>query len=254
MENETNNQFDRADIITRRSIGIGITAIILLGTVAIAVIALVMFWGNDREKGLAFIGQSLLPLWGTWIGTVLVFFFSRENFDAASKSYQAIINKLTPEEKMAKLNVKDVMLTVEKLVYLKYSEEKDKKIFDILKYEKFQNYKRYAVLDDDFKMLYMIHRSTFNAFISERILKEDSNGTIQNYTLDDLLNKASSQISRTLNLGFNFVNKDATLLDAKKAMDAIPECFDVFVTEHGRKDEPVLGMITNSKILEFAVV
>lgn len=100
----------------------------------------------------------------------------------------------------------------------------------------------------------MIYHSTFNAFISEPIFQNNSKETVQNYTLDDMLNKASSQISQTLNFGFHFVKKDATLLDAKKAMDAIPECFDVFITENGKKNEPVLGMITNSKILEYAVV
>jgi hypothetical protein len=57
-----------------------------------------------------------------------------------------------------------------------------------------------------------------------------------------------------LDLGFNFVKKDGTLLDAKKAMDAIDECLDIFVTENGKKEEPVLGLITNNKILENAVV
>jgi len=251
MENSTNNNLERKDIAARRVIAIVITSIILAGTVAIAFFAL---WNNDREKGLSFVGQTLLPLWGTWIGTVLVFFFSRENFEAASKSYQAIIDKLSPEEKMAKLNAADVMLPVKEIVHLTYSKDKKEKIFDILDRDDFKNYKRFAVFDDDFKMLYMIHRSTFTAFISEGVLNKDSNDNIHKYTLEFMINNASQQISRSLNLGYNFVNKKATLLDAKKAMDAIPECFDVFVTETGKKDEPVLGMITNSKILEYAVV
>jgi hypothetical protein len=52
----------------------------------------------------------------------------------------------------------------------------------------------------------------------------------------------------------NFVGKNGTLLDAKKAMDAYKECQDVFATENGKKEEPILGLITNNEILENSKV
>jgi len=39
----------------------------------------------------------IIPLLATWIGTVLAFYFGRENFEAASKQYKSIINQLTPD-------------------------------------------------------------------------------------------------------------------------------------------------------------
>jgi hypothetical protein len=39
-----------------------------------------------------------------------------------------------------------------------------------------------------------------------------------------------------------------TLSDAKKAMEPLPWCQDVFVTEAGTSDETVLGWVTNAII------
>jgi len=37
-------------------------------------------------------------------------------------------------------------------------------------------------------------------------------------------------------------------------MDAMKECQDVFITENGKKDEPVLGLITNVRLMDNATV
>jgi hypothetical protein len=57
-----------------------------------------------------------------------------------------------------------------------------------------------------------------------------------------------------LDRGYCFVKKTATLLDAKNAMDAMKECMDVFITENGKVEEPILGLITNNRLLEVAKV
>ncbi len=60
---------------------------ILIGSSLIGVLLLVdQLFISKNERNLDFIGQSLLPIWGTWVGTVLAFYFGKSNFDAASKS------------------------------------------------------------------------------------------------------------------------------------------------------------------------
>ena len=49
---------------------------------------------------------------------------------------------------------------------------------------------------------------------------------------------------------FGFVPSTATLADAKREMERIEKCADVFVTQSGKKDEPVLGWITDNTIIE----
>jgi hypothetical protein len=50
------------------------------------------------------------------------------------------------------------------------------------------------------------------------------------------------------------VKKTATLIDAKNAMDTMKECMNVFITENGKIEEPILGLITNNRLLEVAKV
>ncbi|MHB9143098.1 MAG: hypothetical protein ACYC25_14605, partial [Paludibacter sp.] len=127
-------------------------ALIITGLVVGVTIYIAIYILYNPEKNtdgsvsinLAFIGQTLLPLWGTWIGTVLAYYFGKANFEAASKSYQDVIKKLTPEEKIAKLLVKDVMLPIRDILYLDYDTESPKLINDILKYPQFESYNRFA--------------------------------------------------------------------------------------------------------------
>src|SRR5205823_8752413 len=42
----------------------------------------------------------LLPVIGAWVGTVLAFYFGKENFEAASKSAASLVRQLSPREKL----------------------------------------------------------------------------------------------------------------------------------------------------------
>jgi len=240
----------------RNMIAVLITALVVGITVFIAIYIL-LSPNKSGDINLSFIGQTLLPLWGTWIGTVLAYYFGKANFEAASKSYQDVIKTLTPEEKIDKLLVKDVMLTLNKIEYLDYEVEKPIPINDILGYPRFKEYNRYAVFDKNKVIKYMIHRSTFFEFIYLKYTdfkNEGKNPDNEILTLDDLLTYNNEKIKNMLSRGFGFVSINATLLDAKRVIDSIDECKDVFITENGKSTEPVLGLITNSLIFEKAKV
>lgn len=236
----------------RNVIALIITLVILGATVFVAVKAIQK---SEDNKGLEFVAQTLLPLWGTWIGTILAFYFSRENFEAATQSYQNIIRSMKPEEKIAGISVKEAMLPVEKLVYLDYEESLGRTLREILEDERFRDYNRYAIFNKDMTLKYMIHRTTFYRFLAEVSLGlSETTRTLQELTLRDMEEKATDAVKALMYKGFTFVSETATLLDAKKAMDAIPECQDVFVTRNGKPTEPILGLITNNRLLDFAKV
>ena len=71
-------------------------------------------------------------------------------------------------------------------------------------------------------------------------------------TLQDFLNDPDFKKKATTT--FAFVKTDASLAAAKEAMAGKPGCQDVFVTETGAADEPVLGWLTNVVIAKFARV
>lgn len=255
MDNTQGNREEKGGMFqtlkARNVMALVITLIILGATVFVAIQAILC----EKKNGLEFVAQTLLPLWGTWIGTILAFYFSRENFEAATKSYENMIQKMKPEDKIAGVTVKEAMLPVSKITYLNHSESLGKTIKEILKDEKFRDYNRFAVFNNDNSLKYIVHRNIFFRFLAEV-----SMGTIEvekntdDITLKDMEEFASDAVKVLLYKGFTFVPLNATLLDAKKAMDAVPECQDVFVTQNGKHNEPVLGLITNNRILEYAKV
>jgi hypothetical protein len=56
-------------------------------------------------------------------------------------------------------------------------------------------------------------------------------------------------IQNAFNNGVQTIGKNATLLDVKNIMDLLPGCQDVFVTETGKKDEDILGWISNVDVM-----
>jgi hypothetical protein len=230
-------------------LALGITGAVLGITIYIAIYSL----HSNGDKGDVIL-QTLIPLWGTWLGTVLAFYFGKNNFDAATKSYQAVIEKLTPNEKMAKLLVKDYMVPLNKIEYLRYDAEKDNKIYDILAYKRFEGYKRFAVFDNEGVAKYIIHRSLFDQFIASKVNEGMGIEDIKNLTLERFIKDSDEAIKDILKNSFAVVSIKASMLEAKVKMDSIPQCLDVFITETGAANERVEGLITNNIILKEANV
>jgi len=51
---------------------------------------------------------------------------------------------------------------------------------------------------------------------------------------------------------FVTVPEDATLGEAKRAMEQTSGCQDVFLTRTGKRAEPIIGWLTNAIVLEHA--
>ena len=60
----------------------------LVGIAAIAILAIVEA-GKDRANTTRFVFSAVLPLLGTWVGTVLTFYFAQRNFEAARRGGRA---------------------------------------------------------------------------------------------------------------------------------------------------------------------
>ena len=78
---------------------------------------------------------------------------------------------------------------------------------------------------------------------------------ITNLTFKDLLGfvEADPKLKGIFESSFGFVAVSDTLADAKREMERVAKkmsCNDVFVTQNGKPDEPVLGWITDNTIVE----
>jgi len=239
----------------RNSIALTISVITIAGTVLIGLWSIIIVEEKNIKESLDFISKSLIPLWATWFGTVLAFYFSKENFEAASRSYQAIIKQLSPEEKLASMAATAIMIPFDQIYKLTTPDDLTKTLKEIINDPDFMKYNRVAIFTGSKQFSLMIHLSTIYRYRSD-LIEEHKKSTeeIDKVILKDMLSNYSAEISRMLGRGYNFVPKTATLLDVKKAMEATPECQDVFITENGKKEEVVIGLITNNRLLENAKV
>jgi hypothetical protein len=122
---------------------------------------------------------------------------------------------------------------------------------DLLRELATQGRNRVPIVSNEGHLLYIIHRSMIEQFISNRVLFTVDEKGPGDFTLADLL--ADSQMKRMFESTFAVVHRRATLAEAKTAMLATPSCLDVFVTAGGRRDEPILGWLTNRDIDKGAV-
>jgi hypothetical protein len=114
---------------------------------------------------------------------------------------------------------------------------------------------RLPILDDRGAVQAVIHQSLVYKFISDRSVTSSDSGTpidLKDLTLADFMKSPGMKALVTDSLAW--VSVHATLSEAKAKMDETPKCQDVFVTDHGVRDEPVKGWLTNVEIGRLSTV
>jgi hypothetical protein len=201
----------------------------------------------------------LLPVLGTWVGTVLAFYFSKENFVAAAQQTSNLVRQLTPDQKLQAISVVDVMISMTDAAATKFilsgQEEAVKLKADILDpLFTALGRNRLPIVDKDGIVKYVVHRSMIDKFIAERALdKEAVSGELKpaDLTLKHLF---ASDLYRQIATAFGTVSRDAKLNAVKAVIDGNPDCSDVFVTVDGTKNSKALGWITNVILAEKSKV
>lgn len=231
----------------------------ILGTIVIGVAVIVLDSKNPSDAAKLVL-SSLLPLWGTWVGTVLAYYFSTKNFEAASQSTKEL---LSLDKQLASIPVRQAMIPRSKIVSMAISAgttPEQKLVVEIRSEMTISKMQRLPVLFPDDHARYIIHLSTLDRFIAAEALKAGSAGTatpagpsVSELKLQDLLDRAP-ELRVVLEGTFAFVKESASLAEAKLAMATTPNCQDVFVTQTGKKDEAVLGWLTNNEIAAHSKV
>jgi hypothetical protein len=254
------NALSDDEAIARSKIGrhvtyFALTIVFLLGFTAIMVALLSNEADKDRFTYVKDILTIILPLVGTWVGTVLAFYFSRENFVAAAKQTSDLVRQLTPEQRLQSIAVTEAMLdmtasTTLKLTLAAAEDAANVKVkADVVEALLEKNKRnRLPIIDGAGRILYVVHRSYIDKFLVKRA---EAGGTqLADATLQELLD---NEDLKSIFQSFAVVGKDARLITVKQAMDGISNCSDVFVTEDGTKGSKAIGWITNVIVQEKAI-
>jgi hypothetical protein len=259
----------------------GLLAVILVGGAAI--IAAFYEPQGQRVSSVKDILSILLPVISAWIGTVIAYYFTKENFKSATDSTTKLFRQFTTvEEKLRSITAREVMIDIDKatkLVMKKDRKESDIKLIkDIIegKLDKDKDSKRNRLPILDYKMCpkYIVHRSTINEFIVKATVLAAPAAPAapsaaapaapppaaappaapkpEDLTLQDMID--DPLFTNTVVNSFRTVKETSNLAEVKAFIDDVKECSDVFVTEDGGQNTKVLGWITNVIVAEKSVV
>ncbi|HET7791823.1 MAG TPA: hypothetical protein VFL64_00440 [Rhizobacter sp.] len=249
-----------AESLARAKLGRWVTyfALAAISLLALTAILVSLPGGAESKERYAHAKDILtivLPVMGTWVGTVLAFYFSRENFVAAATQTANLVRQLTPDQQLQGISVTAAMLdmsnpAVKKLTLADLSHASTMKlkadVVDALLEKDGRN--RLPILDKDGKVLFVLHRSFIDKFLVSRA--ELGGTALADATLEDLLNDPTLKL---IFQSFVVVGRSARLLAVKQAMDGNPNCSDAFVTQDGTRASTCVGWITNVMVREHSL-
>ncbi len=222
--------------LANRIIGAAVIGITLVSALAI--------WLADTDEARAEMARlvfaSVLPLLGTWVGTVLAFYFAKENLQAATDSTLRLTGRRDPATPVAV-----VMIPRSKITSHDLGASVDPGTVPIAVLRDTMHnkgFRRIPILSSAGAVLYVVHDSTIARY-AEAEQKRPSELSAE--TMGDLLADAGLKAQVE---AMGFVAANADLGQARAAMRSVKGCNDVFVTQDGRRDDPVVGWITNTEL------
>lgn len=149
------------------------------------------------------------------------------------------------------VRVEDNMLKMGDFFYKDLGEEKPEaiKLVDLRSELNKSKLNRIPVLDGG-RAVYIVHRSMLDRFLADNLL-DNPDVSRDSFTLADLL--AAPSMKETFENTFVVVGPRSNLSEVNSAMNARPGCSDAFVTANGRRDESVVGWLTNVDIARSTV-
>lgn len=197
---------------------------------------------------------ALLPMIGTWVGTVLAFYFTNDSFQTASNQTRLTLSDAR-EARLRQIPVREAMVPVAKIEAIEADEPDWQTIFFDTDVIDLVNKKvgRIPILAKGRSRVHgVVHDSIVKAYAWQNRMAPE--GGTKTKTLKEFLEDPAVRDFFTHSLAF--VGPDASLADVKRAMDAASTrgypCRDVFVTEDGTQTGKPLGLITNIDLEKFS--
>lgn len=201
----------------------------------------------DKTKTIT-IFNTVLPVVASWVGTILAFYFGRENFESANKQVRDIMKK-TEGVSSKTVNITTIMKPFADMKSYPLSQDKQEDKVKLSELQELLEGKvnRLPIVDVNNVVKYMIHEASIDKYIAK--------GGNENNSLADFLKERKSQnVEFGLNHAFVVVGEKASVLEANAKMDEYPFVRDVFVTRGGTPNEPYIGWASNVRLIKFMEV
>jgi hypothetical protein len=220
-------------------------AFVILGLSVLAIVGLALAVIIQDPTKSENVFHVVLPVFASWVGTILVFYFGRDSFESANQQVREMVRQLTPEQR-AKKPVTSIMKPLGTIAYFQIpsgKEDKDVKLSE-LKARLAGSVTRLPIIDAEKKPKYMIHESSIDKYLVA--------GGKEGDTLEDFITTQKGKgVTFGLDKGFVVVSEDKTLAAAKSKMEEAHSCQDIFVTKGGTPTEPLTGWISNVRLAKY---
>lgn len=245
----------------RAKLGVRLVYVTIGALIVLAGLMVIGAWGkNDYKDTMQLLLSSLLPLFGTWVGTVLAFYFSKENFEAASQGTLDVVRSIS--QRLVSTKITDAWMPRSRMTTLDLPA--GAKLEDVVadnvaaKFDNVgangQRISRLPILDSSGKFVAFLHRGVWTEMLATALRQSAGGLDMKTATLGSMLTaayplgKASQNYGDFIRSAAGFVGRDRSVADAKALMEGLPGCQDIIVTDHGKSDEPVAGWISNVDI------
>jgi hypothetical protein len=228
--------------------------LVAISAIAIALVA----WAAIDKSGNAEADKvftAVLGIIGTWVGTILAFYFSKENFQAAQNAMVTAVATASKPNVAAAVAVRAVMINRNSIKDVKIGDGADERsvlIKTLIEKFKAESITRIPVFRNDV-VLYSIYDASIFRFLSERQIAgqpiDMAAATLADFLAHPLGDGTTFKSVVTV-MAFTAVT--GTLEDAKAALASGSGARDVFVTKSGLSTEPVLGWLTDIDIAKIS--
>jgi len=237
-----------ADAKFRAKLAISIVLLGIVGMFLISGFAVWLVGAKNRAEMMRLVFASILPLLGTWVGTVLAFYFARESLQAATDSTARLMG--TPDPKTPARQVMIPKARIAARTVASGGDPKDVALDQLMELMAARKVHRIPVLDATGAVLFVVHDSMIHAYLAELPIPAPTAGAVApdpltGKTVADLLNVPDF---KKLLEAIAIVGPAATIADARTAMTSVEGCNDVFITSNGQRTDPVEGWLTNTDL------
>ncbi|MEM6517366.1 MAG: CBS domain-containing protein [Bacteroidota bacterium] len=212
--------------------------VIIISVIILGLVGAIIIW-KDSSKA-QFVYTSLLPMVGTWVGVVLAFYFGKENYEAASKGLENIINKLTPDV-LDDIPVSQIMISRKTMVAKKWDDIRNKTVKETQDFLLENEKTRLPLLDNEGRVIYIVHSSLMSK------PKKNENDEVEvmdtSKTMEEFISDNKEIVGK-----IHWVKENDIIENVQKIMKDDTNCKDVFVEN---ESDQLVGWVTDTLILRF---
>lgn len=221
-------------VVTAGTIGIFVTALTIIIAVAIRAD------GEEWVQTALAIFTSVLPVFATWVGTVLAFYFTNESFRQAAEATQALTGRKTGSEPITRAGT---MVGFDAITRLELdpaavaaqgaaAAAEAVMLSDIETLFGPTGTNRVVIFDDARHPIFVIRRSEMPPAVA-------ATDTVTTYL--------ETGTNRVAAVNFDRVAASTTVADARRLIES-RRVTDLFVTQNGQADEPTIGWVPDENL------